>query len=306
MLKKIMNKNNNPLVTVGIPVFNGDKFIKRRLDSILNQTYDNFEIIISDNASTDDTSKICQNIINDEENIHYHLQKKNIGYVSNFNYLIKNASGKYFVMAGVDDLWEPTFLEKNVKILEVNENIVGSIGAVKMFGHSENLPKTSKLILKLKKIIRKQNVDVIEKHVMSSKGDFNKKVDRYLRFNQGSFCYGLFRTNLLQKNIIPGPLGFWDLVFILNILKFGDLHVIDEVLFHKFAKGLSGTSGIIDEYKRNEIPFSDLVIPNFSFFKWSFTNLGFLFCLRNIDWFILLAIYAEYAILTEIISFKYK
>jgi len=148
-----MNKNNNPLVTVGIPVFNGEKFIKRRLDSILNQTYDNFEIIISDNASTDDTSKICQNIINDEENIHYHLQKKNIGYVSNFNYLIKNASGKYFVIAGVDDLWDPTFLEKNVKILEVNENIVGSIGAVKMFGHSGNLPKTSKLILKLKKII---------------------------------------------------------------------------------------------------------------------------------------------------------
>ena len=301
-----MDKNNNPLVTVGIPIFNGEKFIKRRLESILNQTYDNFEIIISDNASTDDTSKICQNIINEEENIHYHLQKKNIGYINNFNYLIKNASGKYFVMAGVDDLWEPTFLEKNVKILEVNENIVGSIGAVKMFGHSENPPKTSKLILKLKKIIRKQNVDVIEKHVMSSKGDFNKKVDRYLRFNQGSFCYGLFRTNLVQKNIIPGPLASWDLVFILNILKFGDLHVIDEVLFHKFAKGLSGTSGIIEEYKRNEIPFYDFMIPNFSFFKWNFMNLGFLFCLRNIDWFILLTIHGEFAILKEIISSKYK
>jgi glycosyltransferase involved in cell wall biosynthesis len=86
-----MNKNNNPLVTVGSPVFKGEKFIKRKLDSILNQTYNNFEIITSDNASTDDTSKIFQNTINDEENIHYHLQKKNIGYIRNFNYLIKNA-----------------------------------------------------------------------------------------------------------------------------------------------------------------------------------------------------------------------
>ncbi len=297
-----MNKNNNPLVTVGIPVFNGEKFIKRRLDSILNQTYNNFEIIISDNASTDDTSKICQNIINEKENIHYHLQKKNIGIFNNFNYLIKNASGKYFVIAGVDDLWETTFLEKNVKILEANENIVGSTGEVKMFGNSGNPPKNLKLILKLKKIIRKQNVDISQKHVMSSKGDYNKKVDGYLRFNQGSFVYGLFRTNLVQKNIILGPLAAWDLVFILNILKFGDLHVIDEILLHKFSGGLS-SKGIIDEYRRGEINFFDIFFP-ISFYNWCKKNIGLKFLVKNLDWFFFLGIFSTIQGIRQIKNIK--
>ena len=63
-----------PLITVGIPVFNGEKFLKKRLDSVLNQTYKNFEVIISDNASTDDTSKLCNEIIKKEKNIQYYLQ----------------------------------------------------------------------------------------------------------------------------------------------------------------------------------------------------------------------------------------
>jgi glycosyltransferase involved in cell wall biosynthesis len=297
-----MDKNNNPLVTVGIPVFNGEKFIERRLESILNQTYKNFEIIISDNASTDDTSKICQNIINKKENIDYYLQEKNIGFVDNFNYLIKNASGKYCVVAAVDDLWEPTFLEKNVKILEVNQNIIGSTGEVKQFGNSGNSPKTSKIILKLKKIIRKQNVDITQKHVMNSKGDYNKKVDEYLRFNQGSFVYGLFRTNLVQKNIITGPLAAWDLVFILNILKFGDLHVIDEILLHKFSGGLS-SKGIIDEYRRGEINFVDMFFP-ISFYNWCKKNIGLKFLVKNLDWFFFLGIFSTIQVIRQMKNIK--
>ncbi len=289
----------SPLITIGIPVFNGDEFIKRRIDSIVNQTYSNFEIIISDNASTDDTSRICQSIINKEKNIHYYLQKKNIGSTNNFNFLIKNASGKYFVLAAVDDIWEPTFLEKNVAILESNSKIVGSIGEVKYFGGSEKKHEQSKIIQVLKKIVRKQDVNVLEKHVQSVSGEYNQKINKYFRFNQGSFVYGLFRTSAIQKKIIPVPLSAWDLAFILNILKFGDLHVIDEILFHKFAGGLS-SGGIIDIYKRHEIPFYDLIIPNFSLFKWSWRNLGMMFCLRNLDWFVLITVYGWYNITKSI------
>jgi len=293
-------KENNPLVTIGIPVFNGEKFLKKRVDSILNQTYKNFEIIISDNASTDNTSKICQSVINKEKNIQYHVQKKNIGYVNNFNYLIKKAKGKYFTIAAVDDIWEPSFLEKNVDILQSNNKIIGSISKVKYFGGSETKHRSSKGIQILKKIVRRQDVDILEKHVMSVAGEFNQKIDKYLRFNQGSFTYGLFRTRIIQQNIIPGPLAAWDLAFILNTLKFGDLHVVDEILFHKYAEGLS-VKGIIEAYRRHEIPFYDLIIPNLSFFKWLWKNIGPRFCLRNLDWFLLLTIYGWYNILKEII-----
>ena len=285
-----------PLITVGIPVFNGEKFLKKRLDSVLNQTYKNFEVIISDNASTDDTSKLCNEIIKKEKNIQYYLQKENIGYVNNFNFLIKKTNGKYFTFAAVDDVWEPNFLEKNVNILQTNDKIVGSIGTVKYFGNAQTQSETSRFTQILKKIIRKQDINILEQHVMSISGKYDKKIDKYLRFNQGSFVYGLFRANAIKKNIIPGPLAAWDLAFILNILKFGDLHVIDEVLYHKFTGGLSNR-GVIDAFRRHELPISDFFLPNFSLFRWAWKNIGSKFCLRNLDWFVLLTIYGWYAIL---------
>ncbi|WP_371504479.1 glycosyltransferase family 2 protein [Nitrosopumilus adriaticus] len=291
-------KNENPLVTVGIPVFNGEKFLERRIESILSQNYKEFKILISDNASNDSTQEICKKFVNQDNRISYHRQEKNLGYVTNFNYLINNANGKYFVIAGVDDLWEPDFLEKNVSVLENNENIVGSIGDVDYIGNFQK-PKSSKFITNLKKNMRKQDIDIQEKHVIKASGKFDDKVDRYLRFNQGSFVYGLYRTSEIKKNIITSPVAAWDLVFILNILKFGDLHVVDKILLHKYAGGMS-TKGILESYKRREIPFYDLLIPNFSFFKWSAKNIGIGFCLRNLDWFILLTIYGWYAILKKL------
>ena len=178
--------------------------------------------------------------------------------------------------------------------LEHNDKSVGSIGEVDYFGNIKKT-KSSKFIQNLKKNIRKQDVNILQKHVMKVSGKFDYKVDKYLRFNQGSFVYGLFRTSEVKKNIIPGPVAAWDLIFILNILKFGDLHVIDEVLLHKYAGGMS-SKGILESFRRNEIPFYDLFIPNFSFFKWSWKNIGSKFCLRNIDWFILLTVYGWYAL----------
>lgn len=294
-----MDKEKTPLVTVGVPIFNGEKVIKRRLESIINQTYKNIEVVISDNASTDNTEKLCQEFLTEVRKKEYFKQKKNLGYIANFNYLIKKARGKYFVIAAVDDVWEEDFLEKNVNMLESNEKIIGSIGKIEYFKDEGKVEyKSSKVIQKLKKIIRKQNVNVSEKHVMSVSGDTNQKIDKYLRFNQGSFVYGLFRTHVIQKNIILGPLAVWDLAFILNILKYGDLQVIDKVLLHKYVGGLS-SKGIIHAYRRHEIPFFDLVIPNFSFFRWALKNMGTSFCVRNLDWFILLTIYGWYVILKK-------
>lgn len=291
--------NNIPLVTIGVPVFNGEKIIKKRLESIINQTYQNFEVIISDNASTDGTSELCEQFIDKKNYIKFFKQKKNIGFIENFNFLIKKANGKYFTIAAVDDGWEPDFLEKNLEILESNEKIVGSIGEVKYFGDATNKNNSSKISQFLKKIVRRQNVNTLEKHVISVSGKFNEKVDKYLRFNQGSFVYGVFRTKNIQKNSISGPLMGWDLAFILNILKFGDLHVIDKVLFHKYAGGLSN-KGIIESYKRHEIPFYDMIIPYFSLFNWAWKNIGVKFCIRNIDWFFILSTYTRYAMLKKL------
>ena len=211
-------------------------------------------------------------------------------------------AAKILGISTIDFLDFPDMKLDTIEHLELNKKIVGSIGNIKYFGYSGTPPKTSKLNLRLKKIIRKQDVDVLEKHVMNSKGDYNKKVNEYLRFNQGSFVHGVFHTNAVQKNIID-EVSVWDLVFILNILKFGDLHVIDKILIHKFSGGLS-SKGIIHKYKRGEITFFEIFFP-ISFYNWCKKNIGLKFLVKNLDWFLFLGIFNTIQVIKEIKCKKY-
>lgn len=118
--------SNNLEISIGLPVYNGEFFIEQSLNHILSQTKSNFELIISDNASTDNTSKICQKFAKSDNRIHYFRQEKTIGPMKNFNFVLKKAKSKYFAWTAVDDYILPTFLEKNVKELESDENLIGS------------------------------------------------------------------------------------------------------------------------------------------------------------------------------------
>ena len=94
--------NNNPELTIGIPVFNGEEFLNKKITSILQLGYENFELIISDNSSTDNTKEICNSFLKDKR-IRYFYHKKNMGPVKNFEFILKKATGKYFMWSAVDD-----------------------------------------------------------------------------------------------------------------------------------------------------------------------------------------------------------
>jgi glycosyltransferase involved in cell wall biosynthesis len=107
-----------PLVSIGMPVYNGAKYIHGALDALLKQTYAHFELIISDNASTDETGAICQELAQKDARIRYIRQEKNIGIIPNFHYVLSEAEGKYFMWAAHDDRWDPRFLERTLAVLE--------------------------------------------------------------------------------------------------------------------------------------------------------------------------------------------
>ena len=93
-----------PLVSIGMPVFNGEDYVEAALDSILTQTFTNFELIISDNASTDRTEEICNDFADSDDRIRYYRQEKNLGAAANFNRVFELSSGKYFKWAAHDAL----------------------------------------------------------------------------------------------------------------------------------------------------------------------------------------------------------
>jgi glycosyltransferase involved in cell wall biosynthesis len=115
-----------PLVSIGMPVYNGEATISAAIESVLCQTLDNFELIISDNCSTDRTEEICRNYAENDCRIRYIRQKKNIGAQLNFNYVLSEAQAKYFTWAAADDVRSANFLCVNIGFLEKNPEFTAS------------------------------------------------------------------------------------------------------------------------------------------------------------------------------------
>lgn len=114
----------NPRVSIGLPVFNGDNYLEEALDSILAQTYSDFELVILDDASTDRTQEICQTYAARDQRIRYYRNEKNLGLSGNFNRAFELSSGGYFRWAAYDDLIAPDYLSKCVQVLDRDPTVV--------------------------------------------------------------------------------------------------------------------------------------------------------------------------------------
>ena len=283
-----MSKNNFK-VSIGLPVYNGENFLKYALDSLLSQTFRDFELIISDNASTDTTPKICQEYVLRDKRIRYIRQNKNMGALWNFNFVLKQSNKEYFIWVSSDDKLHPEFLEKNIDILEKNKNVVCSIGDVI---YSDVINYEFKLNNDTKKIFR-------QKYVKSTYGTYESKVRTYLKFFQASMIYGLYRRDKLQKSITINKIFLaFDLSIILNVLKYGDFHVIDENLLHRYNKGSHSIIGTLRKY---DISLINIIFLELPFTFWCLKNLGFKNFIRNFDVFLKINIVGGLTILFETI-----
>lgn len=107
----VENKAEFPLVSIGMPVRNGEDHLSLALDSLLAQDYGNFELIISDNGSADRTQEICREYAAKDPRIKYIRHPANIGPAENFNFLLEQARGDYFMWAASDDIWDKSFVK---------------------------------------------------------------------------------------------------------------------------------------------------------------------------------------------------
>ena len=113
-----------PHLSIGLPVFNGEKYLSQALDSLLNQTYTDFELIISDNASTDRTPQICREYARKDNRIVYHRRQINLGGPANYNHTFNLACGEYFKWAAHDDVVAKEYLESCINVLNSDSSIV--------------------------------------------------------------------------------------------------------------------------------------------------------------------------------------
>jgi glycosyltransferase involved in cell wall biosynthesis len=116
--------DSRPLVSIGMAVYNGELYIRQALDSLLAQDYENFELIISDNASTDKTRQICLEYVAKDKRIQYYRNQRNIGAQRNFDRVFELSSGEYFMWACHDDYWKSGYLSSCLAAFNISEAIV--------------------------------------------------------------------------------------------------------------------------------------------------------------------------------------
>ncbi len=274
-----------PKITIGLPVFNGEHLLREAIDSILSQTFSDFELIIADNASDDSTQKICQEYIKNDKRIQYYRHDENKGWIFNWKFVVRQAKCEYFVYHAADDIWENTFLEKNITILESKKNFIASFCKLDSFGLGYEHFKSHETDSTLSKYYKKTRRNLRELSVYSITGNFEEKIK--FCFHKGIFglcLYGVFKTNILKKTIDNEGTP-WDWIVVLDSLRYGDINIIDEILYHRYAGGTSVTNAIL-RFKQGKYSLNYLFFPRIPFTKWCYEHLGKKIFFQNLDYFI--------------------
>lgn len=201
----------NPKVSVLIPAYNYAKYLPEAIESVLSQTFTDFELIIIDNCSTDNTKDVVNNYTKNDSRVTFIRNKENIGMYRNYNQALLHATGDYIKFLNADDKFEPTLLEKFVNILE-NDITISVVTSYRQYFGSKNDILTSPFKGKVESTTA----------ILSAlkKGNWIGEPTTVM-FRRENLNLGLFDISLLM---------FADQDMWLRHLRVGNLYIIDEVL----------------------------------------------------------------------------
>jgi glycosyltransferase involved in cell wall biosynthesis len=207
--------NSTPRVSVGLPVYNGANFIRESIQSILQQDFRDFELIITDNASTDITEAICREMAEGDQRVRYYRNESNIGAAGNYNKVVELARGEYFKWAAHDDECHPAMLRRCVEVLD---QVPSSV--VMVYPLAELIDENGKRL--------EAPLDRIE----SRDPRPHRRLIRLLwALNMCDPVFGLIRMEALRKTRLIGAFFGADYVLLGELLMLGQIWEIDEILF---------------------------------------------------------------------------
>lgn len=166
---------------MGLPVYNGERYVAEALDSLLGQSFTDFELVISDNASTDTTAEICRRYAARDARVRYIRQPRNIGLNPNHNFLVREARGEYFKWAAHDDLYGPDLLARCVAALDEYPDVV--------------LASVDKAVIDETGTV----VEECEYTLDTGSTDVTKRFRSLVVTNGADDEYGVIRTNVLRS-----------------------------------------------------------------------------------------------------------
>jgi len=227
----MMEENKFPLVTVGIPTYNRVIGLERTLQCIIDQTYANLEIIISDNCSTDPSVVVLlEKYAALDKRVTFYVQEKNLTIIPNFQFLLDKAAGEYFMWAADDDYWEANFIEVCVNGMKANAGVVLCMPDLKIVDTDGNAKQS-----KLDRGFMQDNLYARNFNFVKSTGE-----------NKYFFC-GLYRTALIKDIPFNNDWG-GDHMFIFETLSKGKLLYLKGLSNFYYYRG--GNSGDMEKVRK--------------------------------------------------------
>ena len=209
-------KTGSPRVSIGLPVYNGERYLVETIGAITAQTFSDFELIISDNASTDRTQEICETCAVCDPRVRYIRHEINRGANWNFRYVSELGRGVYFRWASADDLFAPESLSCCVDVLDRFPDVVlcyPKTVLINGFGQVIG-PYDDRLDL--------QSNSAVDRFIMASS-----------RIGLVNVHYGLMRTKDVRKTQLIGDYPDADVTFLLEMTLYGRFFEIDRPLFFR-------------------------------------------------------------------------
>lgn len=203
-----------PKVSIGLPVYNGEQYIRQALKSLMTQDFKDFEIIISDNASTDGTAEICKSYLSKDKRVRYYRNETNIGAAPNYRRVFELAQGEFFKWFACDDLCFRTFLSRcHAAIDSAPADVVLVYPLCEFIGESgQILPGPSDRIESMSERPHRRLARVIR------------------RVSGGGPLWGLIRANYLRQTLLTSSVAYWDDLVLAELSLLGKILEIPEVL----------------------------------------------------------------------------
>jgi glycosyltransferase involved in cell wall biosynthesis len=204
-----------PRLTIGLPVYNGEEYLAESLDALLGQSYEDYELIITDNASTDSTPDICKKYVAADSRVTYHQLPKNIGAAGNHNHVFTLARGELFKWASHDDLYGRTLIERCVEALDERPDHV--------LAHSYNatIDSTGKII------------EPYDYRIPTDSPSAAERFRGLLHASGGDDFYGVIRSAAL-RNVKPhASYHHADRTFVMDLAMQGRFHQVPELLYFR-------------------------------------------------------------------------
>jgi hypothetical protein len=212
-----VNSGPVPRVSIGVPVYNGERYLARTLDSLLAQTFSDFELIISDNGSTDGTQAICREYAARDPRIRYFRADSNEGVVRNFNRCFELSRARYFKWNAADDLCAPTHVEKCVALLDADPAVVVAFTR-SMIIDEDDRPK------------RLNDYDVLADDARPDVR-FSRLINLDHRRHAAQEIYGVIRRDALTRTPLYEPCVRSDSILLARLAMIGRFRCVEEPLF---------------------------------------------------------------------------